>query len=177
MTQNTNQEKCLYENFPLWIVVVRHLIMTSFILTGALVMYRFHIWAMIGYLVFYIFTVAILLSLVCRNCYYHGKRCDLAMGLLAGLLLKKGPGSESFRRNAPKTYPFLIILLLVPLAVGVFRALVNYSTNGLIWLLLYLLSFAAAVITTRYLSCPNCRMQGICSFCMVPKFQRVDSPP
>jgi len=172
----TDYEKhCLYDNFPLSIVAVRIILLTGIMLTGSALMYYYHPWAMIIYLVLAAISMYAILALVCRHCYYHGKRCDLSLGLLAGLLFKKGSEGETFIKNAPRTYPFLAIIALPPLIAGVIAAIRELSTMILLVLIAFIVILITVIVTTRELSCPHCKMQGICPFCMVPPGRRVNS--
>ncbi len=171
----TNYEShCLYDNFPLSIVAVRWIIMAAMTITGSALMYYYHPVAMISYLVIVIISMYAILALVCRHCYYHGKRCDLSLGLLSGLLFKKGSEGETFIKNTPKTYPFLALIALPPLIAGVIVAIRQLSTVVLLVLITFIVSLIVLVITTGELSCPHCKMQGLCPFCMVPEGKRIN---
>jgi nicotinamide riboside transporter PnuC len=124
--------------------------------------------AMIAYLIFSGISFVVILFSVCRNCFYYGRRCYMLLGLLAGLILKKGD-MKLYRPHSRVVWPFLLGLLFIPLCTATMILIIRYSNIMLLWLIANVMGVAALVIAARYSTCPHCRMQGLCPFCIAKK--------
>jgi hypothetical protein len=97
--------------------------------------------------------------LTCRHCYYYGKRCYLAVGLLVPYVFKKVEGPVSPWR-ATLWFVHIIIAIAFPL-VFIFR------DHAIAQAFLYSLAVLAPpvvffVLLNRY-SCPRCKHTGCVS--------------
>lgn len=163
-----------YDNFPLSIVAIRLINLAAIMITGTALMYYYHPLAMVTYLVTTAISLYSILILVCRFCYYHGRRCDLALGLISGLIFRDDSNDDKFSRNAPRTYPFLALMILPPVIVGIIISIQQHSTIVLLILITYCISVTTLIISARELSCPHCKMKGICPFCTLPASERIN---
>ncbi len=156
-----SNSKVVYKNFPLRIVLYRAPLLVGTLVIGGIVS-NFLGW--IGLVVYLVYTVtAILWTMdnVCRNCAYHGKRCDLGVSLVASLIHPQKGTTKVFREKVVTALWMLGTMLFVPLIMGVVSLVGSYSLANLIWVVVYSLA-VTAVIWTTVLSCPHCAMRAIC---------------
>jgi hypothetical protein len=91
--------------------------------------------------------------LTCRHCYYYGKKCYLAIGLVVPRFFKKVEGPV-----APWRATLWLIHLLVAIAfplVFVFRE--HSILRGLLFSIVYLAGPVTAMIVINRYSCPCCK--------------------
>ena len=147
--------------------------MTIHMILGAAIMYQLHLWAITGYLIFNVMGIYATMALACRHCYYHGKRCDLGLGLLSGFIFKKGRGNRVFIKNAPKTYPFLLVMIFSPIVAGAIILIWQFTLLTLFLTAGFITSFIILLASAKKLACSKCKMQGVCPFCMIPEKERI----
>lgn len=101
----------------------------------------------------------------CKYCFYYGKRCVAAKGLIAPFIIKKGDPKKFCERELSfKNFIPQLLVTLVPLVVGI-ALLISRGFNILILLaLIYpLLSwFIVNPIVYGKIACPHCKQGSIC---------------
>ena len=119
----------VYHNFPLRIVLYRAALLVVTVLLGGIVS-ALAGWVWLGvYLVWAVLAIVITLKLACRNCDYHGKRCDLGISLLATALHPAPATPEKFRRGMKTAVWYLAIMLAIPLLIGVVNQVVLLTST------------------------------------------------
>lgn len=97
--------------------------------------------------------------LTCRHCYYYGKKCYLAVGLVVPYFFKKVEGPVAPWR-ATLWMVHMIIAIAFPL-VFIFRD--HGVAEALSFTVVYLLPPIASIVIVNRYSCPRCKHTGCIS--------------
>ncbi len=159
-----------HENFPKKTVKIRIGITAAHFLSGVLLLiFGINIWFGLGYLLISFGIYGFILAAVCRNCDYHGRCCDLGLGLLAGKLFKKKGDLDDFVKRAQQTLPPLAVLMIAPPIGGIGYLVSQWSTLVFVLLAANLGLLVAFALTGKYMACPRCRMRGCCPLSLSPR--------
>ncbi len=120
----------------------------------------------------------------CVSCYYYGKRCFSARGLVAGTLFKRqDPGRFCDREVSWSSLLPQLLAMIIPVGAGIYLLTSRFS--GLVVLLVVIppvLWFLGNPILYGRLGCPHCKQGRIC--CPANDFfgkkveeDRASSPP
>jgi hypothetical protein len=91
--------------------------------------------------------------LTCRHCYYYGKKCYLAVGLVVPYFFKKVEGPVAPWR-ATVWLVHLLIAMAFPL-VFIFRE--HTVARGVLYSIVYLAAPVTAMVVINRYSCPRCK--------------------
>jgi hypothetical protein len=156
---------CIYESFPLRIVALRVTMTCALFALGGIVSWGLGLWALIAYLVGVIAVVLGTMATVCRRCRYYGHRCDLGWSVIATVLFPPDRDDRRYIQAGMRSFPWLILLVVTPVVLGLVALLLDFSLARLGWLLGYGAAAGIFVMTTPLTSCPHCRMNDICPLC------------
>ena len=155
----------LFEKYPLWMVLVFNLAMLLVYLAGAYIMFRLHLITGILFIIYLIFIEASVYREGCRHCFYYGKRCVAAKGLLAPFLVKKGDPKKFCERKLKfKDFIPQLLVALIPLIVGI-ALLVSRGFHLLTFIALLYPVFSWVVVNPIIygkLACNHCKQGSIC---------------
>lgn len=163
----------VYRRFPLRVVAYRAVLLVGTLVLGGFVAARAAGWPGLAvYGAFALYAILRTMAVACRNCAYHGSRCDLGVSLLASLLHPQAGPRNRFVPGVREGLWLLGIMLLIPLLLGLAGVALdalhrpgpwNAPGGPALWaLLLGYAAAVAAVIGTTVLSCPHCMMRGVC---------------
>ena len=93
------------------------------------------------------------LYLTCRHCYYYGKKCYLAVGLVVPYFFKKVEGPVAPWR-ATVWLVHMLIAIFFPL-VFIFRE--HTIVQGVLYSIVYLGAPVTAMVVINRYSCPRCK--------------------
>jgi hypothetical protein len=97
--------------------------------------------------------------LTCRHCYYYGKKCYLAVGLLVPYFFKKVEGPVAPWR-ATVWFVHMLIAIALPL-LFIFGE--NSIFQGILYSVVYLAPPATAIVMVNRYSCPHCKQTACIS--------------
>ena len=145
-------------------IIFGNFMMLGGIALGAIACWFIHPVVAFVYLFVALFMVYVVLrKLVCTNCYYYDKRCQIGWGKLSAMLFKQG-SIENFStctgvKVAPITYG---LLTLVPIVLCIVAMVQEFSyAKMIIMILLFMLGVYSGLIG-RKKSCEKCKMKTIC---------------
>lgn len=163
--------KKIYENYPLWIVLVIILLFLLVYIAGAYIMFTLH-W--ITGVLFIAYLVILELSVYregCKHCFYYGKRCAFGRGIIARVFVNKGDPKKFCEKEFTfKDFVPQILVVTIPIIVGI-ALLISRGFN--VWILIAVLYpvfnwFVVNPIIYGKLACPHCKQGTIC--CPALKF-------
>jgi hypothetical protein len=150
-----------YDSFPLKLVLLCVAVNISVYISGAYLMASLGGIFVALYVLYCLLMEIRILMMSCRDCYYYGKLCAFGKGKLCSLIFKKG-SPERFL-NKKITCLNLIpdfLVSLIPLAVGVFYSVQNFSWLRLFFIfVLVILAFPVTGYMRRAISCKYCRQR------------------
>ena len=152
------------EEYPKTSAVIGNLFMILWIALGAVacwLIYPLIAWIYLAFAVIIVFVV--LRKLVCTNCYYYNKWCNIGWGKLCALFFKKGD-IEKFSispsiKIAPLVYGSFTLIPLILLGISMFKGFSLFKLSILI--LLILIGYYSGTIS-RKKTCAKCKMRLIC---------------
>ena len=152
------------EEYPKTSAVMGNLFMILWIALGTVACWLFYpliAWIYLAFAVIMVFVV--LRKLVCPNCYYYDKWCNIGWGKLCALFFKKGD-MEKFSTSpgikiAPLVYGSLTLIPFILLVISMFKGFSLIKLSVVV--LLVLIGFYSGTIS-RKKSCAKCRMRLIC---------------
>ncbi len=97
--------------------------------------------------------------LTCRHCYYYGKKCYLAVGLVVPYFFKKVEGPAAPWR-ATLWFVHMLVAIVFPL-VFIFRE--HSIVQGILYSIVYLTAPITAIVLINRYSCPHCKHTGCIS--------------
>lgn len=154
------------EEYPRAGVILGNLLIAAWIATGTIGCWFLSPLIAWLYLAFALIMVGLVLrKLVCRGCYYHGKRCALGWGKLAALICDKEDVSKFSTsvglKLAPMTYGLLTLVPLITIIVSFFTdgGFLAQKITVLVFLLLFAV-YSSAI--SRKGNCARCKMRFIC---------------
>jgi hypothetical protein len=162
------KQKELFEDgldeYPLGTVVIENLFMVLWLMIGTYLCWLLKPVVAWGYLVFgLVMVLAVMRVLVCRNCYYHGKRCHTGWGKVSALYCNQGEISGFGCGVGGAIIPvFYGSIALVPLVLGVISTVKDFSLIKIGVLVGFLVIVIMSSVTLRKKSCGVCKMKGVC---------------
>ena len=171
MSEQENLLEDGLEQNPLGRIIIGNLVMLIWFALGALACWYFYpILGLVYLVVAFILVYVVLRRLVCVNCYYYDKWCNLGWGKLCAKMFKKG-SLEEFPKSiglklAPAIYGLLMIIPLVLLIISIIQVFSWYKI--IVLMLLLLVSFYSGG-PGRRVACSRCKMNMICPGSTVKK--------
>ena len=155
----------IYEEYPIWNVILVIILFLAVYTTGSYIMFRLHLITGILYILYIILMEYFVYKEACPHCLYYGQLCFSGRGKLAKLLYKKGD-PKKFCEREMKFKDFLpqIILLLVPIIVGI-ALLISRGFHLLTLIaIIYPIFNWFCINPTLYgkLACPHCKQGAKC---------------
>ncbi|HEC88254.1 MAG TPA: hypothetical protein ENI52_02940 [Thermoplasmata archaeon] len=152
------------EEYPKLNAIIGNFFMLVWIVLGVVACWFLYPLAAWIYLIFAIIIVFVVLrKLVCTNCYYYDKWCNIGWGKLCAVFFKKGD-IEKFSispgiKIAPFVYGSLTLIPLILLIISLFKGFSTLKLSVLI--LILIIGFYSGTIS-RKKSCADCKMRIIC---------------
>ncbi len=164
----TKEKKELFqegrEEFPVSTMVVENLFIFLWMTLGAFLCWQFE--PLVGwiYLAFgFTMVLVVMRILVCKNCYYHGKRCHTGWGKLSALYCEQGEverfGCGAGGAIVPMFYGSMALL---PLVLGTITTVKAFTLIKIIQLAVFLFIVVMSSFTLRKKACAVCKMKNIC---------------
>jgi hypothetical protein len=118
-------------------------------------------WIFLGYAVLMVYGV--MRKLVCTNCYYYDKWCNIGWGKLAARLFKQGNIEHFASCRGTKIAPFVYgSLTLIPVVLLIIALIHHFTVTGVLILLLIVgIGFYSGTVS-RSRACAQCKMRYIC---------------
>lgn len=154
-------ENKAYDQFPLPLVLLCVAVNMSIYISGAYLMAQLGKTFMILYVLYCLWLEIRLYAVSCRHCYYYGKLCAFGKGKLCALLFKKGSPDLFLNKkiNCASLIPDFLVPL-IPLAVGGFFLVQNFSWPRLIFIIvLAILAFPVTGYLRVSISCKYCKQK------------------
>ena len=152
------------EEYPKTSAVIGNFFMILWIALGTIacwLVYPLIAWLYLAFAIIMVFIV--LRKLVCTNCYYHDKWCNIGWGKLCALFFKKGDvekfSASSGIKIAPLVYGSFTLIPLILLVISMLKGFSLFKLSILI--LLILIGFYSSTIS-RKKTCAKCKMRLIC---------------
>jgi len=159
-----------FEKYPIKTVFVYWLITLLSWLIGYYIVYQLNLILGILYIIYVLILEFKVYKEGCVNCCYYGKRCAFGRGVIAGKFFKKGDG-KLFCIKEFKWKDFIpgILVLLIPIAIGVYFLIKDFSYLMLVFVVyLLLIWFVFNALFYGKLACCYCKQGSIC--CPAKKF-------
>lgn len=152
------------EEFPVSTIILENTTLLLWILAGSYLCYVFMPIIAYTYLAYGLSMVLVIMRiLVCKNCYYHGKKCHTGWGKLSALYTKKGKIEKFGCGAGGAVIPvFYGSMALLPLILAVIVLINNFSIATLITLLVFLPIVYLSSTGFRKKACVQCKMKEIC---------------
>ncbi len=152
------------EAYPIGRIVLANIIMILWIALGSLASAT--VWPVAGwiFLIYAVFMVYFVMrKLVCTNCYYYDKWCNIGWGKLAARLFRQGNIEHFASCRGIKIAPFFYAsLTVIPLILLVIALIQQFTfTRLLILILLVGIGFYSGAVS-RARACAQCKMRFIC---------------
>jgi len=161
----------IYDNYPLWIVILANIIMLAVYGAGAYIMFTLSLITGILYVAYLVFLELHYFKEGCTCCCYYGKLCAFGKGAIAAMFFKRGnPKKFSEKELSFKDFIPQILAILIPLVIGI-ALLISRGFNILILMAIIYPVFSWFVINPIYygkLACAHCKQGSIC--CPALKF-------
>lgn len=157
------REKGIYEQFPIWIVIIANAFALLIYLLGSYILFSAHWILGIAYILFLLYIELKIVSKHCIDCYYFGKTCGFGKGRISAWFFKKG---DSSRFCAMKiTWKNMIpdfLVSLIPVICGIVLMIKNFEFKVLIAVILIVLltTFGNGFIRGS-LTCKFCKQREI----------------
>ena len=149
-----------YNNYPIYIPLLRNICNTSLVTMGIIILAHIHIWFVILYLIYCFLAAFIIMPILrCTKCYYHQRLCSTGFSLIAQRSYKNR-GNCSFKSGAWHNI-FLLPIALIPFC-GAIYLLFHPTLKNIILSALLILSIAAILIEHGCLGCYNCKELNQC---------------
>lgn len=157
------QEPLVYENYPLWIVLISNLLSISVYFTGAIIMYQIGLIWLFLYLLFILILEYRLVRGHCVDCYYYGKSCAFAKGRLSSLFFPPGNPEQFCKRTI--TWKDILpdfLVFIIPLLVGIALLVHEFSWVLVVLVaILFILGFSGNAVVRGQLACRHCKQREI----------------
>lgn len=157
-----------YENYPKSTIVVGNLLVILLVAVGAygmlpLTVYNVAIASVLYVLFAVVMVVFVLRKVLCTDCHYYGKWCNVGWGKLAALMFKEGSGNKKLAdRVVPLTWGTVMAApLMVMIALIVSRAVPLYSE--LPSLVAFIAIMGLTQLSRKALCCAHCKNRDTCS--------------
>lgn len=150
-----------YDSYPWSKILPRWLWGTGEIGISIYLVITYKMYFGLFYAAYWIFSLFVLLPLIrCIHCYYYGKRCNTAWGLLAGFAFPRGE-AKYFQSGYALTF-MLWPLRLLPIAIGALNLIdgILFMPDGLFGI--YILIIILHRLYYRTANCPRCYQQSQC---------------
>jgi len=161
MGRVSSSQPCVYRSFPARIVLYRATLLVGSLVLGGVVSASVGRPGLAAYGVVALVALLWTMGHACRNCAYHGRRCDLGVSLVAARLFPRRGTPRAFPPQARAALKLLAAMLALPLALGVGALASGAPRASLPWLLIYAAALGAVIATTA-ISCPHCAMRNLC---------------
>jgi small-conductance mechanosensitive channel len=161
----------IYNNYPLWIVILANILMLAAYVAGAYIMFALSLITGILYVAYLVLLEVYFLKEGCIHCCYYGKLCAFGKGAVAAIFFKEGDPKKFCERELGfKDFIPQVLVVLIPLIVGI-ALLISRGFNLLILTaMIYPVFSWFAVNSILYgkLACLHCKQGSIC--CPALKF-------
>jgi hypothetical protein len=128
----------MHDRYPAHIVFLAAALSLAGLAVGALIFSLLDCWLAAVYILVYLLSLLACMKYRCAFCHYHGKRCYMGLGLLAGVF-KKGPAKEFKREsNLMNAGIFSFASLLLPILAAIVLLVLAFELKTMFLLLLYL---------------------------------------
>ncbi|MFC1656455.1 hypothetical protein ACFL14_00600 [Patescibacteria group bacterium] len=165
-----NQDQKLYESYPVGTVLTANLLSLATYTIGAYILFQTGwIWMTLYIICIFVLEFS-LYKKSCAYCFYYGKLCAFGKGKIAPFFVKRSDPNKFCERKI--TWIDLlpqILVSLIPIGVGVYLLIQEFSLLILILILIPILIwlFGNPIIYGK-LACPHCKQGQIC--CPASKF-------
>jgi hypothetical protein len=153
----------IYENYPVWVVIISNMVSLSIYGLGFLIMIQFGLIIAVLYLLYVLILEGRVIKYHCVNCFYYGKTCGFGKGRISAMFFKKGDVLKFCDREMSwkEMIPDLLIAL-IPFVAGIYFLITDYNVILLIniILLLFLSTFGNGFIRSK-LACRYCKQREI----------------
>jgi hypothetical protein len=157
------QEPGCREQYPLSIVIGSNLVSLLIYVIGVILLSRFTLFWVLGYVIFILLLEFRLLSGHCVDCYYYGKTCAFGKGRLSSLF---------FARGNPKNFSGMtltwqdvvpdFLVFMIPVLAGIVLLIQKFTWTVLALVIaLLLLGFLGNALVRVRLACRYCRQREI----------------
>ncbi len=161
----------IYDNYPLWIVILANILILAAYIAGVFIMFKLNLITGILCVIYIFLLERHFFKEGCIYCCYYGKSCAFGKGVIAAKFFKRG-NSEKFceREIGFKDLIPQILVVLIPLIVGIALLISRGFDLAILIVIIYpvLSWFAVNPILYGKLACPHCKQGSIC--CPALKF-------
>ncbi len=155
------QEPECYEKYPARIVIVSSMVSLLIWGMGAIILLRFGILWVAGYILFILLLEFRLLSGHCVDCYYYGKTCAFGKGRLSALFFARGsPEKFSSMTITGKDIVPDFLVFIIPVLAGILLLIQEFTWTVLLLIVaLLLLGFFGTALVRGQLACRYCKQK------------------
>ncbi len=153
-----------YEEYPISTVLIENLFIFLWIAVGSFLCWIFMPLIAWIFLAFGLIMVLYVMRLfVCKNCYYHNKRCHTGWGKLSAIYCRQGELSDFCRGIGGILIPvFYGLIALLPLILGIISSVQSFSIIKISMIIVFLFIIVMSSVILRKKSCITCKMKSIC---------------
>ena len=164
----TKKEIELFQNgldeYPISTVIIENLFIFLWIAAGTFLCWVFVPvigWIYLGFgLMMVLFVMRIL---VCKNCYYHGKRCHTGWGKLSAIYCEQGELNHFCCGIGGAIVPlFYGSMALLPLILAVLSMVKAFSLITMFTTMVFIFIVVTGSFTFRKKACVVCKMRIMC---------------
>ena len=149
--------------YPFHIILLSSLQSAGIYFIALFIVFNLYIWLSIPMLLYILFLEFRLLRNSCTKCYYYGKNCAFGKGKISSLFFKKkdalifGEACITWKSMIPE-----LLVTAIPLLVGIYLLITDFSWLVLVLLLmLLLLSSIGNSFIRGKLACNHCQQREL----------------
>lgn len=152
------------DRYPISTVIFENILIVTWFVTGHLLLKPFSeqgSWLYLGF--GFIMAYIVMRIIICKHCYYYGKRCHTGWGKISALLTSKGETKRFGCGAAGKSIPmFYALMTIIPLIFGIIKLVKSFDFSVLIVFGIFLTSVILSSVPVRKSACKKCKMKEIC---------------
>ena len=161
---------CHSKKIPLWLVLLDNIPTIFLFILGFLIINVISTFAAILFIIYAIFSVVWFWTRICPYCHHFGTyACPCGYGIVSSKLFSR-KNSSSFRKIFRRNILIVFPNWFVPLAIGIFLLLKQYSVRILVLMIIFSITgFVIIPLISKLAGCKNCEIKEDCPWMTINK--------